>query len=213
MIRVAVIDDHPLLREGVAHTLESEEGIAVVAQGSCAQDAIRIAREEEIHVMLIDISMPGNSISAVRSIVKENPNLKLAILTVSESEDHVMAAMQSGCDGYILKGVSGPELVSVVRTIYEGQSYVSPSLAARLFSRSQERHGSSQLGADPLDSLTYREEQILDLVAQGWSNREVAEKLSLSEKTVKHYMTKILKKLRVRNRVEATLIAQTRNET
>lgn len=213
MIRVAVIDDHPLLREGVAHTLESEEGIAVVAQGSCAQDAIRIAREEEIHVMLIDISMPGNSINAVRSIVKENPNLKLAILTVSESEDHVMAAMQSGCDGYILKGVSGPELVSVVRTIYEGQSYVSPSLAARLFSRSQERHGSSQLGADPLDSLTYREEQILDLVAQGWSNREVAEKLSLSEKTVKHYMTNILKKLQVRNRVEATLIAQTRNET
>lgn len=213
MIRVAVIDDHPLLREGVAHTLESEEGIAVVAQGSCARDAMRIAREEEIHVMLIDISMPGNSINAVRSIVKENPNLKLAILTVSESEDHVLAAMQSGCDGYILKGVSGPELVSVVRTIYEGQSYVSPSLAARLFSRSQERQRSSQSGAAPLDSLTYREEQILDLVAQGWSNREVAEKLSLSEKTVKHYMTNILKKLQVRNRVEATLIAQTRNET
>ncbi len=211
-IRVAVIDDHPLLREGVAKTLDSEDGISVIAQGSCAEDARRVVREEDIDLMLLDISMPGDSISAVQSIIAEQPNLKLVILTVSENEDHVLAVMRAGCDGYILKGVSGPELVRAVRAIHQGESYVSPSLAAGLFAKSRKSQKSTAQNADPLEALTYREEQILDLVARGWSNKEVAQKLNLSEKTIKHYMTKILKKLHVRNRVEAALIALTKGE-
>lgn len=211
-IRVAVIDDHPLLREGVARTLDSEDGIVVVAQGSSAQDALRIAREGDIDLLLVDISMPGDIISSLNFIITEVPNLRVVVLTVSESEDHVLKVMRAGCDGYILKGINGPELVRVVRVIHKGESYVSPNLAAFLFAKSHASNRSSPRKIEPLETLSYREEQILELVARGLSNKEVAEKLTLSEKTVKHYMTAILRKLQVRNRVEATLVAQSRSQ-
>ena len=120
--------------------------------------------------------------------------------------------MRAGCDGYILKGINGPELVRVVRVIHKGESYVSPNLAAFLFAKSHASNRSSPRKIEPLETLSYREERILELVARGLSNKEVAEKLTLSEKTVKHYMTAILRKLQVRNRVEATLVAQSRSQ-
>jgi two-component system nitrate/nitrite response regulator NarL len=153
--------------------------------------------------------MPGGSIEAARQISVSCPVVKIVMLTVSEHDDDVLSALQVGARGYILKGIGGDELISIVRSVKRGESYVSPDLAARLLveARSGNSHGAAP---DPIDGLTAREEQILKLVSRGLSNKEIGRDLDLQEKTVKHYMTNILQKLQVRNRVEAALLARDR---
>jgi DNA-binding NarL/FixJ family response regulator len=131
---------------------------------------------------------------------------KIVMLTASEAEDDVVAALRAGARGYIVKGVSARELISIVRAVNAGDAYVTPTLAASLLS---EMSGPPRAGRqpDPLDELTVREQEILERVASGLSNKEIGQQLGLSEKTVKHYMTNILGKLHVRNRVEAALVA------
>lgn len=131
---------------------------------------------------------------------------KVAMLTVSEEDDDVMQALKAGAVGYILKGVGSRELVSIVKDVARGQSYVSPTLAARILNAMRE--GGPKRPENPLDDLSKREEDILSLVAEGKSNKEVGRALDLQEKTVKHYMTTILQKLHVRNRVEAAVMAR-----
>jgi DNA-binding NarL/FixJ family response regulator len=207
-IRVVLVDDHPLLREGVASTLEAEPDFEVVAQGSNAMEALTLARDSMPDVVLLDVSMDGGGIDAARAIAAACPIVKIVMLTVSEDEEDVLAALKVGARGYVLKGVSGPELVRIVRLINDGESYVTPSLAASLLGELRRQREGGRSAADPLSELTDRERQILELVATGRSNKEIAGKLFLSEKTVKHYMTNILQKLQVRNRVEAALLAQ-----
>lgn len=208
-IRVAIVDDQPLYREGVVHTISQIQGLELVGQGASAADACAIAREELPDLILLDISMPGGGLEAARAISDECPEVKIIMLTVSENEQDVLAALEVGARGYILKGVSGPDLVKTIISIYAGEAYVTPGLAARLLSMGQRRPQVTQLsdfaGAS---GLTSREEQILSLLAKGLTNREIAEQLELSEKTVKRYMTNVLQKLKVRNRVEAALAAR-----
>jgi DNA-binding NarL/FixJ family response regulator len=210
-IRVAVIDDHPLFRDGVVHTLQSTADMVVVGQGATAQDAIRIGTSLLPDIMLMDVNMPGSGIDAAREIRCCCPSVKTVMLTVSESEDDVAAAMQIGVSGYILKGSSGAELVQILRSIQKLELYVTPALAARLLGRKrQQAIEIRNLPEDP--SLTYREGQVLQLLSQGMTNKEIANGLKLTEKTVKHYMTELMQKLQVRNRVEAVLIARRRND-
>lgn len=209
-IRVVLVDDHPLLREGVASTLEAEPDFEVVAQGSNAKDALTLARDHMPDVIMLDVSMDGGGINAASAIAAACPIVKIVMLTVSEDEDDVLAALKVGARGYVLKGVGGPELVRIVRLVDQGESYVTPSLAASLLGELREQ---KKPAPDPLSELTDRERQILELLATGRSNKEIAGKLFLSEKTVKHYMTNILQKLQVRNRVEAALLAQKRTRS
>jgi two-component system, NarL family, nitrate/nitrite response regulator NarL len=209
-IRIAVIDDHPMLRAGVAHTLRAEPDFEVVGEGGSASDALRIARDELPDIMLLDVSLPGGGIEAAQAIASACPVVKVVMLTVLQNEESVSAALQAGARGYILKGISGPDFVRTVRDIDRGENYVSPSLAARLLAAAKSKNADRDLDANPLSALTAREEQILSLVAEGLSNKEVGAQLKLSEKTVKYYMTNILQKLQVRNRVEAALLAQKR---
>ena len=204
-IRVVLVDDHPLLREGVAATLQADPDFEVVAQGGSADEALQLAREHLPDIIMLDVSMPGGGINAARSISAACPIVKIVMLTVSEDEEDVLGALKVGASGYMLKGVSGPELVRIVRAINAGEPYVTPSLAASLLG---ELKAPAAAEPDPLAELTERERRILELVSQGKSNKEVGEALYLSEKTVKHYMTNILQKLQVRNRVEAALVAQ-----
>ena len=204
-VHVAVVDDHPLFREGVAHSLRTQPGIAVVAEGATAADALVIAADLP-DVMLLDVSMPGGGIAALGRITAAYPVVKVIMLTVSENEEDVTAALRSGARGYVLKGVAARELVSIVRSVAAGEVYVTPSLATSLLVELTSSAGKS--AASPLDDLTERERQILELVAGGDSNKEIAADLGLSEKTVKHHMTNILQKLQVRNRVEAALLAK-----
>jgi len=206
-VRVVLADDHPLFREGVANTLADLGDFEVVGQGASATDAVNLVQNLLPDLVLLDISMPGSGIEAARRINLTCPVVKIVMLTVSEQDDDVMAALKAGARGYVLKGVGGEELVRVLHAIYNGDSYVSPSLAARLLAEMQPSGSAHE--QDPSD-LTAREEQILRLVARGLSNREVGQELQLQEKTVKHYMTNILQKLQVRNRVEATLVARER---
>lgn len=209
-IRIVLVDDHPLLREGVASTLEAESDFEVVGQGSNAKEALTLARDYMPDVIMLDVSMNGGGINAASAIAAACPVVKIVMLTVSEDEDDVLASLKVGARGYVLKGVSGPELIRIVRLIHEGESYVTPSLAASLLGDLREQRKDDKSAPDPLSELTDRERQILELLATGRSNKEIAGKLFLSEKTVKHYMTNILQKLQVRNRVEAALLAQKR---
>lgn len=205
-IRVVIVDDHPLFREGVANTLQARPEMEIIGQGATAQDALRLARDLLPDIVLLDIAMPGGGLHAVKSIAAHCPVVKIVMLTVSEDEDNVLAAFKAGAQAYILKGVSARELVRILRSVYAGEVYVTPTLAATLLldmtgASTTPRHKSL------LDELTERERQVLELVAAGNSNKEIGGTLYLSEKTVKHYMTNILQKLQVRNRVEAALLA------
>lgn len=209
-IRIVIIDDHPLFREGVARTLNAAPNMEVVAQGDNSKDAIRLAQDLLPDIILLDISMPGSGLEAAGVIARACPVVKIAMLTVSEREDDVMKSLQAGASGYILKGISGNELLAIISRVHMGESYVSPGLAARLLSelKSGTQHAATQ--RDVFSDLTAREEQILELVARGLSNKEIGRELDITEKTVKHYMTNVLQKLQVRNRVEAALLAQKR---
>jgi DNA-binding NarL/FixJ family response regulator len=205
-IRVAVIDDHPLMREGVVHTLNKEKDIEIVAEGASADEAAEIAERYLPDVMLVDINMPGGGLEALQRIATSCPAVACIVITVREDEETVGRALRMGARGYVLKGISGGDLAQTVRSIYNGEVYITPSLATRLLTN--ESLGVNRGHHLQLDSLTEREMQILRLIAKGMINKQIGAELSLSEKTVKHYVTNILQKLQVSNRVEAALIAQ-----
>ena len=206
-IRLVLADDHPIYREGVAHIL-GEAGIDVVARAQDGEAAAEVCARLSPDLVLLDISMPkGGGIGALRQIMQMARPPIVAMLTASEDEVQVMQALKLGAAGYILKGVGASELVELVRDLVAGRSYVSPGLAGRLLVAMR----GSPAGAtapNPLADLSRREEDILKYVAQGLSNKEVGGKLDIQEKTVKHYMTSILQKLHVRNRVEAAMLAR-----
>ncbi len=206
-IRAAVVDDHPIFRDGVVFILKSAGQFDVVASGGSMADALRIAADHSPDIMLLDVSMPGGGIVAATEIGRDHPSIKIVMLTASEREIDVTSSLQTGVKGYLLKGMSGPEFVKVVASIFEGESYVSPALAARLLAQAPPPANER---SEQKASLTGREREILEQVELGLTNKEIARKLSVSEKTVKHYMTNIMSKLQVRNRVEAVLLSRQR---
>ena len=208
-LRVIIVDDHVLFRDGLTTILAAEEDIEVVGQGGTAQDAIDMARDLLPEIILLDIDMPGGGLNAAQIIANDCPVTKIVILTASEEDDHLISALKIGASAFILKGVAARELLRILRAVADGESYVPPALAASLLLDMHDpRPLSNQQPANLINNLTDREREILESLAGGLSNKEIGEKLFLSEKTVKHYMTNILQKLQVRNRVEAALLAQ-----
>jgi two-component system nitrate/nitrite response regulator NarL len=208
-IQIVIVDDHPLFRDGVASTLQAQSDFEIVAQGTTAAEAVELSCRLLPDLLLLDINIPGGGLNVIQEVAGACPITKIVMLTASEAEDDVLAALKAGARGYIVKGVSARELTSILRGINAGEAYVTPSLAASLLSDLTGGTG-GEASADPLDELTNRERQILEAVAGGLSNKEIGQKLALSEKTVKHYMTNVLQKLHVRNRVEAALLARGR---
>ena len=208
-IRVLVADDHPLFRQGVVHSLGSDPGLTVVGETASGEEALKLARELLPDVVLLDISMPGwNGLVTAQKISTACPATAIVMLTASEDKDKLFAAFKAGARAYVLKGVSASELTHVVRTAVHGEVYVSPSLAsAMLVSLTQGQ------APDPLQELTERERKILGLIGTGMTNREIGERLFLSEKTIKHYVTNILGKLQVRSRVEAALLSSQHDQS
>lgn len=201
-VRIAVIDDHPLYRAGTIHALMQAKGFDVVGEGATATDALKIAKELSPDVILLDLRLPGGGVEAIRNIARDCPNVRTVVLTVSEEAQDVAAALQAGARGYILKGSSGPDVVETVHAIVRGNSYVAPSLAARILINKAQIE---VVAVDNPHNLTSREEEIFTLVSQGLSNKQIARRLNCTERTVKHHMTNIMQKLNVRNRVQAAL--------
>jgi DNA-binding NarL/FixJ family response regulator len=206
-IRTAIVDDHPLFREGVAKLLARTPGMEIVADGSTAADAIKIARQLMPDVMLLDLKLPDDGAAAASTIASEHPGVRIVILTASDLDSDVAAMLQLGVHGYLLKGCTGQEIIRAVQRVYAGEFYVTPSLAARLLTEMSTPAPKADDGAEELSS---REEIILAQVSKGLTNKEIARALNLREKTVKHYMTNIMQKLGVRNRLEAVLMGQKR---
>lgn len=204
-ISVAVVDDHPLFREGVVRSLSETGRFAIVAEGSSRDDAVRIAAETRPDLMLIDLSMPGNGLGAIAPILAAHPATRIVVLTVSETAEDLATALNGGARGYLLKGVGSRALAEILSAIASGETYVTPSLSARLLSHlSGER--ASPIATDPVHALSAREKEVLDLVAAGLSNKEIAIRLDLQEKTVKHHVSRILAKLGAGNRTEAAML-------
>ncbi|MBI2959164.1 MAG: response regulator transcription factor [Betaproteobacteria bacterium] len=203
-IRILVADDHPLFREGVVHSLASEADFQVVGQAASGEQALEMVRDLLPDVVLLDIGMPGwGGLVSAEKIATACPAARIVMLTVVEDEDNLLAAFKAGARAYVLKGVSAHELARVVRAVDQGEVYVTPSLAAGILVTLTRR---SSAPRDPLEELTERESEILRLVGHGLTNREIGERIHLSEKTIKHYITNILEKLHVRSRVEAAML-------
>ncbi len=205
-IRIIVADDHPIFRDGLVQSLEETREFRVVAVASSAPEAIKLADQKRPDIALLDLSMPGNGLMAVKDISAAETAGHVAMLTVSEDDDNVASALKYGAIAYILKGVSAAELRRILKGVANGEPHVSPGLAAKVLTfMSKDKQAAAE--QSPFDDLTKREEDILKLVARGDSNKEVASALGLQEKTVKHYMTAIMGKLHARNRVEAAVMA------
>ncbi|MCX8997031.1 response regulator transcription factor [Rhizobiaceae bacterium BDR2-2] len=214
MTRIVIVDDHPIFRKGLSLTLSEAENFVICGEGATAQEAVDLVERHNPDVLLLDLSMPGGGLAALVDILARNPATRVIVLTASEDGEDVRQALQTGAQGYLLKGVGGKVLIDVIRNVANGEGYVSPGLAARVLSQLRVGEGTAT-GVDVkatanrealLSQLTPRETEILDLVAAGLSNKEIARQAALQEKTVKHHMTRILHKLNVRNRTEAALL-------
>jgi two-component system, NarL family, nitrate/nitrite response regulator NarL len=206
-IRVGIVDDHPLYRDGVVFALESEPDIEIVSQGETADDAFRIARDSAPDILLLDMNMPGGGLNAVTKISLRCSSTKTVMLTVVDDEDVIRSALRQGAQGYLLKGTTSSELARAIRVVNMGQNYVSPNFAAQLFKGRDDHVRPVEIKPKEFRELSRREEQILNLLVEGLSNRLIGNELGLTEKTVKGYVTAIMEKLNVRNRVEAAILA------
>ncbi len=208
MTRVAIVDDHPLTRRGIRVTLEESGNFDVVAEGASAADAVAIADTHRPEFMLLDINMPGGGVEAAEAIGQKHPGIKLMMLTVYDNLANVKASLKAGASGYVLKGVSGDEMISIINKILHGAKLVSPELAAKILggNDSPDFRSNANDAQNASGSLTPREQQIHRLIGKGASNRDIADELELSEATVKQYASQLFRKLGVKNRVEAALL-------
>ncbi len=199
---VMVVDDHPMFRQGVVATQREAEGFSVVAEvDSLAEARVRF-RLTRPTVVLLDIALPdGNGVELVPEVLAEAPDTRIAMLTSADDTDTVLNSLRAGAAGYIVKGTSASDLVAALRAICKGEGYTSPALASRLL-QAAARHQ-----PDHVDELSGREREVFDLLGEGLTNREIAERLFLSEKTVKHYVTMVMQKVGARHRVEVALMA------
>lgn len=201
---IAFVDDHPILREGLVKLFSNYEGYAVVGSGASAADALAIATEKQPDVLLIDLQMPGNALDSIARIRMKSPSIIIIAFTASDRIDHAINALEAGANGYVLKGSTAGELTAAINSAMQGETFVTPSLASKVIAAL--RLPAARGSANP--HLSIREEQIVKLLLKGCTNKAIAARLSISEKTVKHYMTLLMQKLDARNRLEVVLAAQ-----
>ena len=206
-IRILIADDHPLFRDGMHGLLDSVPDTEVVGEAATGDEAIALAASLQPDVILMDIKMPGiNGIQATREIVHTSPHIGILVVTMLEDDDSVFAAMRAGACGYLLKGANQAEILRAIRAVANGEAIFGPSIARRLlgFFAATRRTVPPRI----FPELTEREGEILALIAQGRSNEEIAEQLSLSLKTVRNHVSNIFSKLQVADRAQAVIRAR-----
>nr|WP_232832131.1 response regulator transcription factor [Nocardiopsis sp. FIRDI 009] len=208
-IRVLVVDDHALFRRGLVSVLE-EEDIHVVSEAGDGEEAVRLAIEHRPDVVLMDVRMPHSSgIDACPRIRESVPHAKFVMLTMSDEESDLFDALKAGATGYLLKEIGVTDIAGVVRSIAKGHSFINPAMATKLIGEFAElaKQESSPRGAPTLPQLTPRETEVLKLLAHSLNNREIGERLFITENTVKNHVRNILEKLQVHSRTEAAIYA------
>lgn len=208
-LRIAIVDPQPLFRAGLAFELSKDTSVAIVSESNADVHIVMTAARQVPDIVLIDFGGQSatEQVGSISRLKHDFPRLKIVLLASSEKEECASAAMKAGAHGYILKDVAAAELVRALRVIQTGQVYVSARLGAKLLLQSLQQ---PLKPAAELADLSHREVQILARAAQGLTNKEIARIFQISEKTVKYYMTSIMKKLNVRNRVEAVINARAR---
>lgn len=203
MINIAIADDHALIREGLSKILSYEKDLNIVAESSSGEDLIKKIEGIEVEIVLLDINMYAlDGIETLKIIKNKWNKIKVIILTVEKQRRKIREAMDLGASGYVLKESAGSEITNAIRTVYAGGKYIDKSLIDS-FINDVNIEGTNNL----LDSLTNRELRILLEISNGLKNKDIAEKLYLSEKTIKNYVTTIFKKIGVEDRVHATIFA------
>lgn len=201
MIRVLVVDDHPVVREGLISVLEDQPGLEVVGAAGSAEEALSLVRRLRPDVVLLDLELPGmGGITAIPYLLAGSAPPHVLVFTAYGTDDRVRGALEAGAAGYLLKGASGEEIARSVRAVYEGKTALEPRIAARTLPRL--RSSTRRRGL-----LTRREREVLELVAQGLANKEIASRLGISERTVKFHIASIMGKLGAENRAQATALA------
>lgn len=212
-IKIFIVDDNRLLREGLVSMLAEQEDITVVGAAASGRKAIKQIKELKPQVALIDIGMPGkDGIEVTQELRRDLPEVKVVILGMADLTGEIMACIEAGAAGYVLKEASFNYLVETIRSVHRGESFCSPQMAASLFSRIAEL-ASERLPsiADSSVKLTGRELEIINEIAEGLSNKEIAKRLSIETQTVKNHVHNILDKLQLHNRLEAVQYAHERN--
>ena len=206
-IRVMLVDDHALMRKGVASLLAACPDIEVVGEADNGAEAVRRVADLMPDLILMDIQMPEmDGLEATRRIMAEHPYLKIVMLTVSEGDRALFDAIKAGAQGYLLKRMDPDEFVAMVRGISQGEAPISRTMAAKILGEFSRRVKAPQM-EDPAAKLTPREHEVLQLLTQGGSNKEIANALCVSESTVKNHLKNILAKLHLQNRVQAVAYA------
>lgn len=211
-IEVLIVDDHPLLRQGLSTLLELEGGITVVGQASNGPEALRLAEELQPNVILLDINMPGmNGIEVAKIARERHPEIGILVLTIHDDETYVNEMIRSGAKGYLLKDAEPRQVVQAIKQVARGGSVYPTELMERVMERYHElevQYGRLQTAATIQElSLTSRELEILKYIVEGMSNKEIANALYISEKTVKNHITSLLRKLDVEDRTQAAVFA------
>jgi DNA-binding NarL/FixJ family response regulator len=210
MIKVLLVDDHHLFREGIARILQDAPGMSLLASAENGVTAITLAKQHQPDVILMDVHMPEvDGIEATRQILQNDPDTQILMLTVSEKDEDLFAALRCGARGYLLKDTTSQELIESIRRVHAGEAIINPLMAAKLLdefsalSQDMPVRASAQSPDMETEKLTSRERDVLQLVARGLSNKDIGDKLSISPHTVKTHLSNTLEKLNLNGRVEA----------
>lgn len=205
-ISLMIADDHVLMRQGLKQLLELEEDITVIAQSGDGEETVKKALEYNPDVILLDINMPSmNGIEVLRRLKDLGTMSKIIMLTIHQDREYLFETMKIGADGYVLKDSDADSLIKAIRDVNMGKTYIQPSIASMLVEGLEEKDSNKEL--DKIRQLTKREYEVLSLIAEGLSNKDIADKLFISEKTVKNHVSSIFKKLDVNDRIQAAIFA------
>lgn len=206
-IKIMLAEDHVLVREGTREMLDREHDMEVVAEAGDGEEAVRLAKEQDLDVIIMDIALPKlNGIEATRQIKETSPGTTVLVLTAYDDDEYVFALLEAGAAGYLLKDVSTDALVAGIRAVQAGESTLHPAIARKVINRFS-RYAEQDSDDDPSEELTEREVEVLQLAGRGITNREIADRLSISHRTVQAHLSHTFSKLGVGSRTEAVVYA------
>jgi DNA-binding NarL/FixJ family response regulator len=207
-VRVLVVDDDKLMRAGIRAVFSSDDSIEVVGEAADGRAAIESARRLDPDVVLMDVRMPElDGIAATREVLAAAPRTRVLIVTTFEVDEYVFGALEAGASGFLLKRTGPEELIGAIHTVAEGEALLSPSVTRRVIERMARRPTRGETNGAGLEELTAREREVLELIAAGCTNAEIAERLTIEESTVKTHVKRVLMKLGLRDRVQAVIFA------